>query len=213
LSATTHLRRRAVSPAISAGLLRTSLLLRPMRFAISPAWGVITIRPLWRARMPLRSFSRPNAPASRTKADPGSQVRMLAVTRAATSSSIMPGPISAASQRAIRSRNRRAASGSISPASVSGSPMTSASGTARPKWSARLWQVAIWSFPAPARRAAVAARRAAPGTARLPPMTSTRPRWSLSPSSAGCGRGRRRRRSAVIAVSLIVPLPWHPDLM
>ena len=77
--------------------------------------------------------------------------------------------------------------GSISPDRVSGKARTSASGTARPRWVAMLWQVAICSLPAQhaARQSPPAGR---PREQMDFPMTRTRPRWSLSPSSAGCGR-------------------------
>ena len=52
-------------------------------------------------------------------------------------------------------------------------------------------------------------KQGGPGNATLPAMTRTRPRWSLSPSSAGCGSGIRRRNSRVIAPSLIAPRPWR----
>src|SRR5215213_10770945 len=61
-----------------------------------------------------------------------------------------------------------------------------------------LRQVAICSLPAPARRAAVAARMTAPGISGAPPTTSTRPRSSLSPSSSGCGSGQSRSNPAVM---------------
>ena len=76
---------------------------------------------------------------------------------------------------------------------------------------ATLAPVAIWSLPAPARRPPVPASIAAPASSRLPAMTSSRPRSSLSLSS-GCvgereaaGGGARSSASG----SLIGRRPWR----
>ena len=68
----------------------------------------------------------------------------------------MPGPTSTASTRDDGWPAARRAAGRCPPASVSGSPTTSASGTASPRCGATLRQVAICSLPAPARSAAIA---------------------------------------------------------
>lgn len=113
----------------------------------------------------------------------------------------MPGPIKTASLCAPIPSSVLAASAAMLPSGFSGSSITRDSGTANATSRATLLPVAIVSLPAPARKAAQPARITAPGISREPPMTSTRPRSSLSPSSDGCGRGQRRSTSSV---SLIV---------
>ena len=79
---------------------------------------------------------------------------------------------------------------------------------------AMLAPVAMLSLPAPARIAAVAVSNAAPGTSRLPAMTSSRPLVSLSPSTTGgSGCAPSAARSSLTAFPPLRPAPrsWaHP---
>lgn len=100
---------------------------------------------------------------------------------------VVPG-LATQSAAATRSVSTSGDSAVSAPSDVSGMPMTMASWAAIARATAALWVVAIWSFPAPARRAAMAASRTAPGVERESPITRTVPRVLLAPP--GDGRGR-----------------------
>jgi hypothetical protein len=210
--AITAFRASAACRAARNGASSTFSRGRARNFAISPECGVATILPACPPATS-RTLSVAKADASRTKTAVFRRFSNSDVSSATAVSSIMPGPISTASEPDASSIKRGAFAGSIPPAGVSRHPTTIASGIAIARWEAADWHDAIWSIPAPARNTPSPARRAAPGISTLPAITRTRPLACLSPSCSCFGSGCVRRNSGVTATGLIVRLRSHREWM
>ena len=137
------------------------------------------------------------AQASRITGVRSSMRSMARMKPALPAGSTMPGPINTAALRLAHFSSRLAPLAASPPLAVAGSAITRASGTAIASAGAiGLWQATV-SFPAPARRAAVAASTAAPGISVLPATISTWPRSSLSALLSATGSGHARRTAWV----------------
>ena len=167
--------------AACKGFLTTSSRRTSRNVAISPECGVTIILPTRSCGI---STARrvENAKASSTNAGPFRRLNIAKVSSATAAGSVMPGPITTASQSVPNLINRSALSGSIPPPLVSLHPITIASGMATPRWAAFERQVAICRMPEPALSDPSPASNAAPGISTLPATTSTRPLDCLSPS-------------------------------
>ena len=192
-------KRVAARRALASGSASISAISVSSSRAISPGCGVITARAPWSAAhwsTPL--WDRPaRATASRTAGVCPVCRNSAAISVAAASWSIMPGPARIARQSRARAARSSVSPGSMPPEVVSAIEKTRASGIATARGRAIAAGTASCTFPAPARSAAVAASSAAPGTSGLPATTSTRPRASLSPCSSGPGIGCCRSTAGV----------------
>ena len=197
-SATTAFQSCAASTAWRSGAAPISSFAMPVRCAISPACGVSRTGTLKRkGGLPVGGCSTaPIASASSNTfvSVPSRRGSNACTRRAVAASSCMPGPIRMALILSASGSSAATASTVKPPASFSASPSTRDSGIASATSWATLRPVAMVSLPAPARRAAVAARITAPGISREPPRTSTWPRSSLSASFEGMGTGQLRSR-------------------
>ncbi len=195
----------AAAWAAASGSASISSRLFSSNCAISPACGVITLRPSQDRTSRAWGRRSHNAAASSTNEEDDAPEQSAAVKDVVARPSVIPGPMrTARAFLAVESSRDSAAASSTPPSAVSASPITMASGTARPRPTAALLTVAIWSFPAPARKAAMPASAAAPGTSIEPAITSTCPRSSLLPSR-GCGSGMVRSTSEVIVKLIVRP--------